>query len=61
MSQANGAEWARRHTYAIISHSDTCNTTLTDNILHTARAIRQAGAVRARGENQCTWSDWMKI
>lgn len=61
MSQADGAEWARRRTYAIISHPDAGKTTLTENILHTAGAIRQAGAVRARGENRRTRSDWMKI
>ena len=61
MSQADSANWARRRTYAIISHPDAGKTTLTENILHSAGAIRQAGQVRARGENRRTRSDWMKI
>ena len=60
-STPDSAEWARRRTYAIISHPDAGKTTLTENILHTAGAIRQAGQVRARGENRRTRSDWMKI
>ena len=55
------APWARRRTFAIISHPDAGKTTLTENILHTAGAIRLAGQVRARGENRRTRSDWMKI
>jgi peptide chain release factor 3 len=52
---------ARRRTFAIISHPDAGKTTLTENILLSAGAIRAAGAVRARGENRRTRSDWMKI
>jgi peptide chain release factor 3 len=55
------AEAARRRTFAIISHPDAGKTTLTENLLLKGGAIRQAGAVRARGENRRTRSDWMKI
>ena len=55
------AEAARRRTFAIISHPDAGKTTLTENLLLQGGAIRQAGAVRARGENRRTRSDWMKI
>jgi peptide chain release factor 3 len=60
-STFTGPEWARRRTYAIISHPDAGKTTLTENILLSAGAIRLAGQVRARGENRRTQSDWMKI
>jgi peptide chain release factor 3 len=55
------AEAARRRTFAIISHPDAGKTTLTENLLLAAGAIRAAGAVRARGEQRRTRSDWMKI
>ncbi len=55
------AEAARRRTFAIISHPDAGKTTLTENLLFSAGAIRLAGAVRARGEQRRTRSDWMKI
>jgi peptide chain release factor 3 len=55
------AEAARRRTFAIISHPDAGKTTLTENLLLGAGAIRLAGAVRARGEQRRTRSDWMKI
>ncbi len=58
---APAEEWARRRTYAIISHPDAGKTTLTENLLLAAGAIRLAGQVRARGENRRTRSDWMKI
>ena len=58
---APAAEAARRRTFAIISHPDAGKTTLTENLLLTGGAIREAGAVRARGENRRTRSDWMKI
>ncbi|HLK24822.1 MAG TPA: peptide chain release factor 3 [Caulobacteraceae bacterium] len=54
-------EAARRRTFAIISHPDAGKTTLTENLLLSAGAIRAAGAVRARGEQRRTRSDWMKI
>jgi peptide chain release factor 3 len=54
-------EAARRRTFAIISHPDAGKTTLTEHLLLAGGAIRAAGAVRARGENRRTRSDWMKI
>ncbi|MGD2133001.1 MAG: peptide chain release factor 3 [Maricaulaceae bacterium] len=62
MSQSTtGAEAARRRTFAIISHPDAGKTTLTENLLLASGSIRQAGAVRARGERRRTRSDWMAI
>ena len=58
---ALGVEAARRRTFAIISHPDAGKTTLTEHILLAGGAIHQAGAVRARGEQRRTRSDWMKI
>jgi peptide chain release factor 3 len=55
------AEAARRRAFAIISHPDAGKTTLTENLLLAAGAIRLAGAVRARGDTRRTRSDWMKI
>ena len=52
---------ARRRTFAIISHPDAGKTTLTEKLLLSGGAIRMAGAVRARGENRRTRSDWMEI
>ncbi|CAN5136648.1 peptide chain release factor 3 [soil metagenome] len=60
-SETLAVEAARRRTFAIISHPDAGKTTLTENLLLRGGAIRQAGAVRARGENRRTRSDWMKI
>ena len=57
----SGPEWERRRSFAIISHPDAGKTTLTETMLLSAGAIRQAGVVRARGENRRTQSDWMKI
>jgi peptide chain release factor 3 len=59
--QDPAAEAARRRTFAIISHPDAGKTTLTEQILLAGGAIHQAGAVRARGEQRRTRSDWMKI
>src|SRR3954467_8037604 len=61
MSNSPAAEAARRRTFAIISHPDAGKTTLTEHLLLAGGAIRAAGAVRARGENRRTRSDWMKI
>ena len=62
MSKFTLAEEAgRRRTFAIIAHPDAGKTTLTEHILLAGGAIRAAGAVRARGENRRTQSDWMKI
>jgi peptide chain release factor 3 len=60
-SLSPAAEAARRRTFAIISHPDAGKTTLTEHLLLAGGAIRAAGAVRARGENRRTRSDWMKI
>jgi peptide chain release factor 3 len=60
-TQSPAAEAARRRTFAIISHPDAGKTTLTEHLLLAGGAIRAAGAVRARGENRRTRSDWMKI
>ncbi|MEN0652592.1 MULTISPECIES: peptide chain release factor 3 [Hyphobacterium] len=61
MTTEPAGEWARRRTFAIISHPDAGKTTLTENILLASGAIHLAGQVRARGENRRTRSDWMKI
>src|SRR5690349_4511767 len=61
MTNSPAAEAARRRTFAIIAHPDAGKTTLTEHILLAGGAIRAAGAVRARGENRRTQSDWMKI
>jgi peptide chain release factor 3 len=61
MTNAPALEAARRRTFAIISHPDAGKTTLTEHLLLAGGAIRAAGAVRARGENRRTRSDWMKI
>jgi peptide chain release factor 3 len=55
------ADWRSRRTFAIISHPDAGKTTLTEKLLLKGGAIRMAGAVRARGEQRRTRSDWMKI
>ena len=54
-------EARRRRTFAIISHPDAGKTTLTENLLLSAGAIRLAGEVAARGQRRRTTSDWMKI
>ena len=53
--------YARRRTFAIISHPDAGKTTLTEKLLLFGGAIRAAGQVRARGEARRTRSDWMAI
>ena len=55
------AEYETRRTFAIISHPDAGKTTLTEKLLLQGGAIRLAGAVRARGEQRRTRSDWMAI
>ncbi len=54
-------ELALRRTFAIISHPDAGKTTLTEKLLLFGGAIQMAGAVRARGEQRRTRSDWMAI
>jgi peptide chain release factor 3 len=51
----------KRRTFAIISHPDAGKTTLTEKLLLFGGAIQLAGAVRARGEQRRTRSDWMSI
>jgi peptide chain release factor 3 len=53
--------YERRRTFAIISHPDAGKTTLTEQLLFAAGAIRLAGHVRARGERRRASSDWMEI
>lgn len=55
------AEVHRRRTLAIISHPDAGKTTLTERLLLYAGAIQKAGAVRARGNQRRTTSDFMAI
>ena len=50
-----------RRTFAIISHPDAGKTTLTEKLLLSGGAIRQAGEVKARGDRRRARSDWMKI
>ena len=52
---------SNRRTFAIISHPDAGKTTLTEKLLLSGGAIQMAGAVRARGEQRRTRSDWMSI
>jgi peptide chain release factor 3 len=66
-AESNGAAGAenfsglQRRTFAIISHPDAGKTTLTEKLLHSAGAIREAGEVRARGDRRRARSDWMAI
>ena len=50
-----------RRTFAIISHPDAGKTTLTEKLLYSAGAIREAGEVHARGDRRRAHSDWMAI
>ena len=50
-----------RRTFAIISHPDAGKTTLTEKFLLFGGAIQMAGAVKARGNQRRTHSDWMKV
>ncbi len=54
-------EVQRRRTFAIISHPDAGKTTLTEKLLLYAKAIDQAGAVRARKNQKSATSDWMSM
>jgi peptide chain release factor 3 len=54
-------EVKRRRTFAIISHPDAGKTTLTEKLLLYGGAIHLAGAVKAKGQNRNTTSDWMEI
>ena len=55
------APWAKRRTFAIISHPDAGKTTLTEKLLLQGGAIHLAGEVKARGAARRARSDWMKI
>ncbi|MBE9607572.1 peptide chain release factor 3 [Acetobacteraceae bacterium H6797] len=55
------AEAARRRTFAIIAHPDAGKTTLTEKLLLFGGAIQLAGAIRAKGQQRRTRSDWIKI
>ena len=61
LEPAAGAARLPRRTFAIISHPDAGKTTLTEKLLLVSGAIRLAGAVKARGNQRRTRSDWMEI
>ena len=52
---------SRRRTFAIISHPDAGKTTLTEKFLLYGGALRLAGSVTARKNQQSTTSDWMEL
>lgn len=54
-------EVAKRRTFAIISHPDAGKTTLTEKLLLYGGAIHLAGAIKAKGQQRNTKSDWMEI
>ncbi len=55
-------EAARRRTFAIISHPDAGKTTLTEKFLLYGGALTSdAGAVKGRGGQRSTTSDWMEL
>ncbi|MGH2179847.1 GTP-binding protein, partial [Enterococcus faecalis] len=51
----------RRRTFAIISHPDAEKTTITEQLLLFANAIRQAGTVKGKKTGNFAKSDCMKI
>ncbi len=51
----------RRRTFAIISHPDAGETTLTEKLLLFSGAIQIAGSVKARKATRHATSDWMEI
>ena len=60
--QANWQQkFARRRTFAIISHPDAGKTTLTEKLLLFGGAIQLAGQVKAKRDGRNTRSDWMAI
>ncbi len=61
MAAALSEQVARRRTFAIIAHPDAGKTTLTEKLLLFGGAIKAAGAVKARGEQRRSRSDWMKV
>ena len=54
-------EIARRRTFAIISHPDAGNTTLTEKLLLYGGATQLAGTVGARKAQRAATSDWMEL
>lgn len=54
-------EVRRRRNLAIISHPDAGKTTLTEKLLLYGGAIASAGAVKAKGEQRRTGSDFMEM
>ncbi len=61
LSASAATEAARRRTFAIIAHPDAGKTTLTEKLLLFGGAIQLAGAIRAKGQQRRTRSDWIKI
>src|ERR1700726_3125571 len=55
------SEVERRRTFAIISHPDAGNTTLTEKLLLFGGAIQLAGQVKAKRDRRSTRSDWLAI
>src|SRR4029079_110018 len=55
------AEVDRRRTFAIISHPDAGQTTLTEKLWLFGVAINLAGQVKAKRDRRSTRSDWMAI
>jgi len=51
----------QRRTFAIISHPDAGKTTLTEKLLLYSGCLQEAGAVRGKGRQRATASDWMEI
>src|SRR5699024_3781233 len=51
----------QRRTFAIISHPDAGNTTITEQMLKLGVAIRQAGTVKRRKPGKFATYDWMEV
>src|SRR5574343_322035 len=57
----SASESNRRRTFAIISHPDAGNTTLTEKLLLYGGAIQLAGSVKGRKAARHATSDWMEM
>ncbi|HHH9142069.1 TPA: peptide chain release factor 3 [Pseudomonas aeruginosa] len=55
------AEFAKRRTFAIISHPDAGKTTITEKLLLMGKAIAVAGTVKSRKSDRHATSDWMEM
>ena len=55
------SEYAKRRTFAIISHPDAGKTTLTEKLLLYGGAINLAGSVKAKKSSRHATSDWMEL